>query len=66
MASKRQFEIGEEVHLKGIVRATWPNEGLLTVEITASVARLRFTVIADSEGIENLLVKGTDAVGTMI
>ena len=56
MATKRRFDIGDEVALRGIVRLLdVGGTGTVTIEIAATGQRM--TVMADSTGVE-LVCKG--------
>ena len=56
MATKKRFEIGDEVALRGIVRLLdVAGPGTVTVEIAATGQRL--TVMSESTGVE-LVAKG--------
>jgi hypothetical protein len=56
MATKRRFDIGDEVQLRGIVRLLdVGGYGTMTIEIAATGQRM--TVMADSTGVE-LVAKG--------
>ena len=56
MATKRRFDIGDEVALRGIVRLLDVG-GTGTVTIEIAVTGQRMTVMADSTGVE-LVAKG--------
>jgi hypothetical protein len=61
MATKRRFDIGDEVSLRGIVRLLDVGDpGTVTIEIAATGQRM--TVMADSTSVE-LVAKGKAGPG---